>query len=238
MVQLKDELERQKEFMDKCSRFHKASRTHGICICIEKPIWEGYRYGYDIQLHQRQNSGAGGNIHTKKELMDLIRRIIKEWEEGDGDHRNKPVKAKPSDVYLESFTPDITLAEIFNTSGVLVDVMTAKPCPLEESAPACTLAEKRATCRQWRDGNYSGVLYGEVVTEDGRRVKRCTPNCPQKALCDLDLKLKVENPEEYLRITLGRDYKPQEKPTPIVPVEKFEPVKKVLSSQQGLNKWF
>jgi len=120
-----------KPFEAKCSRKWKAQKSHHFIIFIEPPNWENYRYTYDITYHGRATGGSYGECKTKQELLALIHREIADWERPNGDYL-KAAKLEMKDVYFESFTSDLTLAEVFGAKRLDGEAITAKPCSREQ----------------------------------------------------------------------------------------------------------
>jgi hypothetical protein len=82
-------------------------------IIIEPPAWKGYRYAIRYGKLYGDCLGGATEFKTKEELLAFIRRLFRRWEEYDCILERIPDKVTPENLYFESFTDEISKAELF-----------------------------------------------------------------------------------------------------------------------------
>ena len=87
-------------------------------IVIEKPNWEGYKYGYSFSKNYGDFHGGYSEAKTKEDLLKKLRAIVHDWNGFDYIVHREANEVTMENVEFESFTTDITLAEILGNAAL------------------------------------------------------------------------------------------------------------------------
>ncbi len=85
-------------------------------VKIRPPLWEGYMYSVWCDKLHGNGYGLATEVKSKAELLALVRDMFRQWEKYDDCLQRMPDKVTRQNLRFESFTPEISVAELFGNS--------------------------------------------------------------------------------------------------------------------------